>query len=101
MSKKDKELGQVSKDNGSVVLIFVHVWASSMSKVDQTASFGTRAGRFMTFLVVSSRQDVAFSCKEGWCKACWHTDPMLLGKLLFAVRKIRSWESAFLCFWWL
>jgi len=21
-------------------------------------------------------EDVAFSCKEGWCKACWHTDPM-------------------------
>lgn len=21
-------------------------------------------------------EDVSFSCKEGWCKACWHTDPM-------------------------
>eukprot|EP00931_Biecheleriopsis_adriatica_P006579 TRINITY_DN107967_c0_g1_i1.p1 TRINITY_DN107967_c0_g1~~TRINITY_DN107967_c0_g1_i1.p1 ORF type:complete len:325 (-),score=59.66 TRINITY_DN107967_c0_g1_i1:119-1093(-) len=21
-------------------------------------------------------EDVAYSCKEGWCKACWHTDPM-------------------------
>merc|ERR1712217_973309 len=21
-------------------------------------------------------QEVAYSCKEGWCKACWHTDPM-------------------------
>lgn len=21
-------------------------------------------------------QEVSFSCKEGWCKACWHTDPM-------------------------
>mmetsp|Transcript_13256 Transcript_13256/g.31411 ORF Transcript_13256/g.31411 Transcript_13256/m.31411 type:complete len:316 (+) Transcript_13256:96-1043(+) len=21
-------------------------------------------------------EDVSFSCKEGWCHACWHTDPM-------------------------
>lgn len=21
-------------------------------------------------------QEVSFSCKEGWCKACWHTDTM-------------------------
>lgn len=21
-------------------------------------------------------QEVSYSCKEGWCKACWHTDPM-------------------------
>jgi len=21
-------------------------------------------------------EDVSFSCKEGWCKSCWHTDPM-------------------------
>jgi len=21
-------------------------------------------------------EDVAYSCKEGWCKACWQTDPM-------------------------
>lgn len=20
--------------------------------------------------------EVSYSCKEGWCKACWHTDPM-------------------------
>merc|ERR1719188_347454 len=21
-------------------------------------------------------QEVSYSCKEGWCKACWHTDPL-------------------------